>query len=49
MLTANNCMIKFIEKELSLARNRKELFDRFGREQAKIVFNHEKGIKIASI
>lgn len=47
MLTANNRMIKFGEKTLSLVGNRKEE-DGGGGEQAKILFNNEKGIEILS-
>ncbi len=47
MLTANNRMIKFAEKELDIIGNRKE-YDGEGGEQAKIIFNEEEGIEIES-
>lgn len=47
MLTANNRMIQFSEKEVSLIGNRKE-WDGLGGEQASIVFHDQKGIEITS-
>lgn len=47
MLTANNRMIKFSEKEIELIGNRKE-YEGEGGEQAKIIFNEGEGIEIES-
>ncbi len=47
MFTANNRMIRFGDKTLSLVGNRKEA-DGYGGEQAKIIFNDENGIEILS-
>ena len=47
MMTANNRMVKFAEKELDLIGNRSE-YDGNGGEQAKIIFNDETGIEIQS-
>jgi len=44
MMTANNRMVKFAEKELNLIGNRSE-YDGNGGEQAKIIFNDETGIQ----
>ena len=46
-LTANNRMIRFASKEVSLVGNRAE-YDGKGGEQAKIIFNDETGIEIYS-
>ncbi|WP_207650876.1 RHS repeat-associated core domain-containing protein [Anaerocolumna jejuensis] len=47
MMTANNRMVKFAEKEVDLVGNRSE-YDGSGGEQAKIIFNDETGIEIQS-
>ncbi|RDY27788.1 hypothetical protein, partial [Lachnotalea glycerini] len=47
MMTANNRMVKFAEKEADFIGNRSE-YDGNGGEQAKITFNDETGIEIQS-
>ena len=47
MLTANNRMLKFSGKDVHLIGNREE-YDGRGGNQAKIVFNEERGIEITS-